>query len=329
MSANGERLHVLVSGAGGFIGGKLVRALLDEGHAVRALVRRAPQQLPHGVEPFEGDLSRPESLIGIEERIDAVVHCAGLLGKWGTHESALRAVNVEGSLNLLRRFQGGRLSRFVHLSAGGVTGPLRERAVDESYACRPATAYERSKLCAERAVLELGAELSIPATVVRPTFTYGPGDPHKLPLFRAVQRGRLAFIGDGESVFHPVHCADLVRGLRLALARARTGEVYIVGGERPVTKNEFVQAICDALGVKRPRWRVPRAAAWAAASALEPLGRALGFEPILTRSRVMMMGDNFGYRIDKARRELGYEPRIDLPSGIRQTVEAYRGLGWL
>jgi nucleoside-diphosphate-sugar epimerase len=297
---------------------------------VRALVRdRARWAAPAGVEAFEGDLLRPQSLVGVESGIDTVVHCAGLLGKWGTAEEQLHAVNVGGTLQLLERFAARELGCFVHLSAGGVTGPTPFQAVDERYDCRPSTAYERTKLEAERRLLARARELRLPALVLRPTFTYGPGDPHKLALFRAVLRGRYVFIGDGRSVNHPVYVDDLVRGILLALERAEPGEVYILGGERPVTKRELIDTIADCLGVARPRLGVPRWIAAALAVPLEGAGRLFGFEPLLTRSRVMMMADNFGYSIDKARRALGYEPRTTLQEGIAKTINSYRESGQL
>jgi dihydroflavonol-4-reductase len=159
----------LVTGVTGFIGSRLAAALVRDGYAVRGLVR-GTADLPAGVEPFRGDLLDPSSLAGVERGVDVVVHCASLLGKWGTDERLLRDVNVRGAVGLLERFGGLPLRRYVHLSAGGVTGPLRERAVDESYPCRPATAYERTKYEAERRVLERSAVLGVPALVVRPTF---------------------------------------------------------------------------------------------------------------------------------------------------------------
>ncbi len=324
------RRKVLVTGATGFIGGYLVRALCEAGYPVRALVRneaRAPTA--PGVELYTGDLLRPDSLVGIEQGVEVVVHCASILGKWGTPNALLHDVNVQGSINLLARFEGIALRRYVHLSAGGVTGPVRQGFVDETYVCKPATPYEKTKLLAEQQVLKLSRRMGIPATVVRPTFTYGPGDPHKIGLFRAVKTGRYAFIGDGESVNHPVFVEDLVSGIRLVLDKGRTGEVYIIGGERPVTKRELVDTIADTLGVKRPTLRIPRWLAVAVAWKLEALGRLLRFEPILTRSRVMMMADNFGYSIAKARDELGYAPQTDLGQGIAMTIRSYREAGLL
>jgi len=322
--------RILVTGGTGFIGGNLVRTLLGEGRTVRALVRDPARAADiEGAELFRGDLLDPESLVGIERDVDVVVHCAGILGKWGTPRSRLRAVNVQGTLALLERFRDSGLHRFVHLSAGGVSGPLRREAVDETYRCRPATPYEKTKLMAERKVLENSGPWNIPAVVLRPTFTYGPGDPHKVALFRAVRRGRYGYIGGGWSVNHPVYIDDLIRGILLAIERGRPGEVYIIGGERPTTKRQLVSAIADALNVKKPKLSVPRWIATLAAWKLELLGRVLRFEPILTRSRVMMMADNFGYSIEKARRELEYEPKTSLRRGIDMTVGSYMESGLL
>jgi dihydroflavonol-4-reductase len=325
--------NALVTGATGFIGGYLVRALRQAGYGVRALVRDGTRlgglDGLDGIEPFEGDLLEPESLVGVERDIHVVVHCAGILGKWGTPARRLHDLNVGGSVELLKRFRNADLRRFIHLSAGGVTGPLKQRSVDETYACRPATAYERTKLLAERRMLELSEQTDTPMVVLRPTFTYGPGDPHKIALFRAVKRGRYAFVGGGESVNHPVFVEDVVRGILLAIERGRPGQVYIIGGERPVTKRELVHAIADVLGVRRPTLSIPRWIAALAAWKLELLGRLLRFEPILTRSRVMMMADNFGYSIAKAREELGYAPRTGLREGIEITVRHFVEAGLL
>ncbi len=322
--------RILVTGATGFIGGRIVEEADARGLTVRLLVRDpARYRGPAGVELFRGDLLEPDSLTGIEEDVDQVVHAAGVLGKWGTGDELVTRVNVDGAVALLERFADRPQVRYVHLSAGGVTGPVPTRQVDESYACRPATPYEQTKLRGETNVLARARKLGIHATVVRPTFTYGPGDPHKRALFRAVQRRRMLLIDGGRSVLHPVYIDDAVAGIFLAIDRGAAGEVYIVGGARPVTKRELLETIAEAVGVAPPRLSLPRWLLWPAASVLETIGRVGGFEPVLTRGRVMMMGDNFGYSIEKARRDLGYEPAVPLAEGIRRTVEAFRAEGYL
>ncbi len=321
---------VLVTGATGFIGSRLVQALVARGDRVRALVRdRANAGQLGGAELFIGDLLDPSSLAGIESGVNRVIHAASLLGKWGTDPELLRALNVDAAVALLERCAGSGIERYVHLSAGGVTGPLSGTTADETSPCRPATDYERTKYEGERRVLARAVERGLPVVVVRPTFTYGPGDPHKLPLFRAVLRGRYVFIGGGRSVNHPAYIDDVVTGILLALDRGASRELYIIGGAAPATKRELVRAIATALGVSVPRLSIPTWIARLAAPPFETLGRTCGFEPMLTRSRVMMMADNFGYSIAKARRELAYEPRMPLEEGIARTVAAYRAAGLL
>lgn len=315
---------VLVTGATGFIGSNLVSSLLGQNYNVRVLVRnRYLTEKTEGVEVFEGDLTDFQSLSGIEDQADIVIHCAGVMGKWGVSEDNLYRVNVEGSLNLLKKFSNTPISLFIHLSAGGVTGPVKGDVADETSVCMPVTPYEKSKFLGEKKVLELSKEMNIPVVVLRPTFTYGPGDPHKTALFRAVKKGKFAFIGNGKSLNTPVYIDDLINGIILAIKKGQAGETYIIGGKSPVTKLELIYTISDELGVRRPRIMIPRWFAWLVASCFEILGRIFQSEPIITRSRVVMMADNFGYSIEKAKKELMYEPKTDLKEGIGKTVQSY------
>ena len=315
-----------MTGGSGFIGGRLACALLDAGLRVRVL-SRAPSQLAGRAAPeiFIGDLRDEASLAGIEEGVTHVFHAAALLGTWGTPDADLVEVNVRGTARLLARFSSSSsLRQFVHVSAGGVTGPMDHVPADEETPCRPVTAYERTKYEAELLALSRAADMGIPLVVARPTFTYGPGDPHKLPLFRAVRRGHMVFLDGGMSVNHPAYIDDVIEGLLLVSSRGRNRDVYIIGGTRPVSKREFVFAIADALGAPRPRVSIPSWAARPAARGMEALGSVLGFEPILTTSRVLMMSGNFGYSIEKAVREVGFLPRTDITKGIHDTVDYYR-----
>lgn len=322
--------RVLVTGATGFIGARLVRALVSAGAWVRAAGRDPARVAGLGAaEVFRCDLTDPGSLAGIEAGIDVAIHCAGALGAWGVGEQEQVRVNVIGTRNLLDRVARAGRVRFLHLSAGGVTGPVGARLADEEQPCFPATVYERTKLAGEREVLARARAGNLPAVVLRPTFTYGPGDRHKLALFRAVQRGRFAFVDEGRSLVHPVFVDDLISGILLSIDRARAGQIYLLGGPRPVTQRELVQTIAGALGVAAPRLSVPGWLARAAAPLFELLGRSLGFAPALTRSRVLMMAGGYGYRIDKAVRELGYQPATQLAEGIALVVGDYRARGLL
>jgi nucleoside-diphosphate-sugar epimerase len=324
-------MRVLVTGATGFIGRCLVNRLLSQGYEVRALVRGTSslQDLNAGAERAIGDLTDPESLRQVLQGVDLVYNCAGSLGTWGVKEEKLHTVNVTGVRNLLAACLASSVQHIIHLSTGGVTGPVPYDPVDETYACHPSTPYERTKWQGEQVAVEMARTHHLPLTVVRPTFTYGPGDLHKLPLFRAVRKGLFAFVGSGASTIHPVYIDDLLDGLELCAAKAPQGAVYIIGGEKPVSKRELIGLIAARINVPPPRIHLPVMPTMGVAFALEMVGSVLHFEPPLTRSRVLMFSKNWGYSIAKARKELGYCPRFSLDKGIRQTVRWYQEKGYL
>lgn len=325
-------MNVLVTGATGFIGGKLVDKLKGEGHSVRVLVRPGREgrfRPSNGIEVHPGDLGEPESLNEATRGIHVVVHSAGALGKWDVPVQEMARINVTGTRHLMRASLDQGVSHFVHLSAGGVSGPMPPTPADETVVCHPKTPYERTKLEGENAVLEFHRREKLPVTVLRPTFTYGPGDLHKLPIFRAVWSGRLALIGNGESLIHPVYVDDLLQGIGRAMEKEGQGEIYLIGGPRPVTKRELLDTIASSLDVRRNWWKIPRHLAFFLALAAEGAGKIVKKTPPLTRGRVLMMGWSFGYRIDKAKEKLDYSPQTDLAQGIAQTAAWYRENGHL
>ena len=325
-------MKVLITGATGYIGSHLVNRALSLGHEVKVLVRETShyQSLKaNNVELVIGDLADNQALKSACSNVDVIYHAAGLLGKWGTSDQQIYQVNVEGVRNLIEACLDTSFQHFIHISAGGVTGPVRSGVADESYECKPSTAYEKTKLQGEQLALKMADKYGVPLSAVRPTFTYGPGDPHKLALFKMVKRRMFVFIGNGESTNHPVYIDDLIDGIELVAKQQPKGEVYIIGGERPVTKRELIYTIADVLEVPRPRIHVPTALASLTARIFEATGKVLKFEPPLTSSRIVMMTENWGMSIEKARREVGYTPKITLLEGIRRTVGWYQRNNYL
>lgn len=324
--------RLLITGATGYIGGQLARYYHQQGQILHLMVRHPanlPPDLQGAGEIVVADLTQPQTLADAIQGVDYIIHAAGLLGRWGTPYKTLQKVNVQGSLNLVRAAEQAQVKRLIHLSAGGVTGPLKSEFVDESYPPKPSTDYERTKWEGEEAVLKIARQENVNLLALRPTFTYGPGDPHKLSLFRALQKQRFAFLGDGLSTIHPVYIDDLIAGIDLALKSEVKGSAIIIGGAKPVTKRELVFSIADVLGVRRPIIHLPVWLGESLARGCELAASLLGFEPPLTRSRVLMLSRNWGYSIAKAQQVLGYQPHVDLSEGLRRTVIWYREHGWL
>jgi dihydroflavonol-4-reductase len=324
--------NILITGATGFIGSKLAEYYIRKEKNVNLFVRD-----PSKVDPLikkschieTGDITRLETLNNTFKNIDAAIHCAGMMGHWGNTYQQLYDVNVEGSLNIIKAAYNAGVKRLIHLSAGGVTGPVGPDIADESFPPAPFTAYEQTKWKAEQEVLGFAQKKNLNLLVIRPTFTYGPGDPHKLDLFKAVKKKMLVFIGNGNSTVHPVYIDDLVKGINLGMASDLKQKSIIIGGESPVTIKEFLYGMADALGVSRPVIKLPITVAQIIAIVCEISAAVLKFNPPLTRSRVLALSRNWGYSINRARTELGYEPQVNLPEGLKRTVTWYLEKGWL
>jgi nucleoside-diphosphate-sugar epimerase len=166
--------------------------------------------------------------------------------------------------------------------------------------------------------------------VVRPGAIYGPGETRLLKLFRAIARGRYAIVGSGEAFYHPVYIDDLVDGFLLALECPRAvGEAFIVAGPRYVTQRELATTIASHTGGRVLPFRIPAAPLQWAGAVVEAVCVPLGIEPPLHRRRVDFWTKSRAFSIAKARRMLGYAPRVDVDEGVARTAEWYRQAGWL
>jgi nucleoside-diphosphate-sugar epimerase len=328
MNVAGAR--VCVTGATGFLGGALVRALATAGAEVHALRRRGSEagSLDGTVTWHEGDVTERGSLARFLEGARVVVHAAGRLGEPGLPEAAYRATNVEGTRNVLAAaLAAGDRPRVLHLSSSGVLGPTANPAGEDA-PYRPTNPYERSKVEAE-GVARAFASRGLDVVVARPGFVYGPGDRHVLGLFRAIARRRFFLIDGGRRRCQPTFVEDAVAGMLACLARGRAGEAYHLVGPRAVSFRELAATLAAALGVRPPRASLPQPAALLAALALELAGRALRRRPPLGRTAVAFFSEDRLVSCEKAARELGWTPARDVTDGAARTVTWYRERRWL
>jgi len=323
---------VFVTGATGFLGGHLARTLARRGCPVRALVRRADRTTvgaEPGIELIEGDLTRLEDVLAASAGCSAFYHIAALYRSAKEPDSAFREVNVGGTANVLEAARRHRPDRVVHCSTVGVHGDVAEIPADENSPFRPHDVYQRTKLEGELLAREAAGE-GMPVTVFRPAAIYGPGDTRFLKLFKSVNSGRFRMFGSGEVLYHMTYVTDLVAGIILCGENpAAAGQTYILAGPRYTTINELVAAVARAVGRTVPRGRLPLGPLRFAARACELICRPLGIEPPLHRRRLDFFTVNRAFSIEKARRELGYRPRVDILEGCRLTAEWYRDNGLL
>jgi nucleoside-diphosphate-sugar epimerase len=324
---------VLVTGGTGFTGGHLCLKLAKLGHRVRT-VARAPEKAgalaKAGVEVVRGDLKDRDSLVSAARDCEIVYHIAALYRQEGVPDSEFRAVNVEGTVNVLEAALARGARRFVHCSTVGVHGHVSRIPSDESAPFNPGDIYQETKVEGEKRAREFFRTRGLPGVVFRPTGIYGPGDMRFLKLFRHINSGRFRMIGSGGVFYHLTYVDDLTDGIILCGTRpGAVGGVYILGGERYVTLRELTDTIAEALGVTVSRVRIPFAPVYAAAFLCEKVCRPLGIEPPIFRRRVDFFRKDRAFDISKARRELGYAPRVDVREGIRRTAGWYREQGLL
>lgn len=318
---------VLVTGATGFVGRHVVRALHERGDRVRVLTRASSNLAPiEGAydERFIGDLSRPETLAGVCDGVDAVIHSAcAVAGTFDAGRSALdafMAVNRDGTANLAAEVAKHPGLRMVHVSSTAAMGTPAAPIVDETSPCDPKTPYQRSKRAAELALLDLHATAGLNVVIVRPCVIAGAGkDRSELrQLFRLVKRGVFPAIGRALNVQKPlIHIDDLVQALLLATERGEAGGIYLVNSGAPHTLGDIVRAAGQLAGVERTHIPVPVPVARAAATVFAAVQRfAPDWNPPLTHERIALFTADRRIDIGRARRELGYEPTRTAPRDI-------------
>jgi dihydroflavonol-4-reductase len=326
-------MQTFVTGASGFLGGHLALTLARRGDRVRALVRRPPAGGPLAGEPniefITGDLTRRDDVLRASEGCSRFYHIGALYRSAGEKDSVFYDVNVGGTENVLEAARRHGAERVVHCSTVGVHGDVEEFPADENSPFRPHDVYQRSKLEGELLARE-AAEKGLPVAVFRPAAIYGPGDTRFLKLFRTIHDGRFRMFGTGKVYYHMVYVSDLVDGAILCGEHpAAAGRAYILAGPRYTTIEELAAVVAESLGRPAPRGRLPLAPLRLAARACEALCRPLGLDPPLHRRRLDFFTVNRAFSIEKARRELGYEPKVDLAEGCRLTAGWYREQGLL
>jgi len=316
---------ILVTGGTGRIGKALIAKLLENGEKVRALVRDENRAmfLPRGVEAFYGDITKKETLSGALTGIDRVVHLAALVDYKAEYDN-IAAVNVQGTKNLLEACPTN-LKRFVYGSSVSVYGNRLERVpADEETSCSPSSNYGKSKLAAEKVALSYSKK--VPLTVLRFAVAYGKGfDEAYIPLLGALDKGKFPILGDGRNRIHFVHVNDAVNAIILALEKdVASGSTYNIAGPEALTQRETFALACRHLEADMPKTSAP---VWLARLKVwfdETLAALRGKKPKIIAEHIDTLVSDRAFSTEKAKKELGFEPKVKLDDGIKEMVAYYR-----
>jgi nucleoside-diphosphate-sugar epimerase len=318
-------MRVFVTGASGFIGRRLLPRLCADGHRVTALLLPAePPLRVDGVGIARGDITRADTLHGVLDGHDAVVHLAGAVGYGQTFERC-NAINRDGTAHVAAEAARVGARRFVHMSSVSVYGRVANVRITEDFPLRKiGDPYGDTKIDAEHIVGALAARGALDLTIVRPTVIYGPGDDKFLPrLADNLRSGRARIVGSGRNTVDLIHVDDAVDFLARGLTdRRAVGGVYNLTHPANPTWNEFVALVAETLGVPPPRRHLPYPVALVVAGLMQAWAAVRGGEPRLSPYMVRVIGRQYHYVTERAERELGFMPRIRLRDGIRDCLAA-------
>ncbi|HVD87111.1 MAG TPA: NAD-dependent epimerase/dehydratase family protein [Solirubrobacterales bacterium] len=321
-------MKVFVTGGSGFIGGEVVRQLRQRGDRVVCLLRspeKGAKLSELGCELVAGDLGNEKAIREGMEGCEAVIHAAAVyeVGIPASERAAMREANVGGTERVLGAALQARIPKVVYVSTVGVFGNTHGRIVDESYE-HPAkdftSAYEETKWEAHQVAKRLIAD-GLPCVIVQPGGVYGPGDTSSIgQLLDQFLAGKMPLMPFPELGICLSHVEDIAAGILLALDKGNAGEAYVISGPA-TTMREAIGVVADLSGRKPPRGAIPTPLMKAMIPIGPLVGKVMGQPPNLRELISSADGVTFWASYDKAKRELGYEPR-GLEEGFRALLEA-------
>jgi nucleoside-diphosphate-sugar epimerase len=327
-------MTILATGATGFLGSALITELVKRGQPVRILARderKAREQFGEAVTIIRGEITDVAQVRQAVEGVTTIYHLVGRLYHPSVPAELYRQTHVEGTRIILEACQGqSQLKRFVHCSTTGVHGITGKTPADEDAPFAPTNPYEATKLAGELLALEAHKEHGLPVSVVRPGLVYGPGDLHLLGFFTSIKKGRPCLIDGGKAMLHPIYIDDMTAAFLLAAEKSEAiGHSYNIAGGRAVTMRELSTAIAHAMGRELPWGDIPLWLANLASDIFSVIPGLQGENAPLTRSRVKFLTNSRVYSIERAKRDLGFSPRVDLEEGMKCTATWYQKHGYL
>ncbi len=327
-------MRVLVTGGTGFTGKALVKRLVDEGHEVVALDYKeglgTDELRQWGVEVVLGSVLEDEAVSRCMRGVEIVHHLAAAFRELDVPETHYYNVNVEGTRKVLEAAAKEGVRKFVYCSTCGVHGNVENPPADEDAPIRPADYYQRTKYLAEPIVREFH-EAGMHTSILRPAAIYGPGDPERFyMIFKRVSTGTFPMFGDGKTLYHPLYIDNLVDAFLLVMEPERgDGGTYLIADEEFVEIEDLVRRVAKALDVDLRIPHYPVGPLVVAGHVCEKVCKPLHIKPPIFPRRVDWFRQNRAFDIGRAKRELGYEPRVGLDEGLRRTAEWYREKGYL
>lgn len=327
-------MKILVTGGTGFTGKALVRRLLDEGHQVVALDYKEGLKTDElknwGAEVVIGSVTDKKLVEQCMEGVDVVHHLAAAFRELDVPNSYYHEVNVGGTRNALESAFRHKINKFIYCSTCGVHGNIDHPPGGEDAPIKPADYYQSTKYEAEPLVNEYFNK-GLKTVILRPAAIYGPGDPERFyMIFKRVAKGTFPMFGSGKTFYHPLYIDNLIDALMLAMEGDKgNGQAYLIADEDFLSIEELVRKVGRALDVDVSIKHYPIIPLIIAGNVFEKLCRPFKITPPIFPRRVDWYRQNRAFKIDNARKELGYRPKVGIDEGLKITAEWYKKEGYL
>ncbi len=327
-------MKILVTGGTGFTGKVLVKRLLDEGHQVVALDNKEglkTQELRDwGAEVVIGSVTDRKIVERCMDGVEIVHHLAAAFREMNVPDSYYKEVNVEGTRSVLEAAFAKKVKKFIYCSTCGVHGNIDNPPGGEDAPIHAADYYQQTKYEAEPIVNEFFKK-GMKTVILRPAAIYGPGDPERFfMIYKRVAKGTFPMFGDGRTFYHPLYIDNLIDAFMLSMGEGKgDGEAYLIADEEYIEIEELVRKIAKSLNVEIKIPHYPVVPVILIGHICEKICKPFRITPPIFPRRVDWYRQNRAFKIDKAKRDLGYQPKVGIDEGLRRTAEWYKKEGYI
>ena len=328
-------MRILVTGGTGFTGSALVKRLISEGHEVIALDYKEGIQCDTlrsmGAKVFIGSVTDKDKVEQCMNGVDIVHHLAAAFRELNVPESYYYDVNVNGTRIVLESAYRNGVKKFIYCSTCGVHGNIENPPADEDAPITPADYYQRTKYEAEPFVKEYNDKGMMKTVILRPAAIYGPGDPERFfMIFKRVAKGSFPMFGSGDTLYHPLYIDNLIDAFMLCMEPDKgNGREYLIADEEYYPILEIVKKVGQALNVPLKINHYPVTPVVIVGHIVEKVCKPFRITPPIFPRRVDWYRQNRAFDITRAKKELGYVPRIGLDEGLKRTGQWYKEKGYL
>jgi len=325
-------VKALVTGGGGFLGGAIVKALLDRGDSVRAIQRgNYPFLKELAVETIQGDLTQADDINTAASRCDVIFHVAAKAGVWGDYDDYYQA-NVIATKNVLQACRINNVNNLVYTSTPSVVfNGESEEGINESepYVENFFNAYQKTKAEAEQLVISANSA-DLKTVSLRPHLIWGPGDPHLVPrIISRAKSGRLRLVGNKNNKVDSCYIDNAVQAHLLAADCLLSngvcaGKIYFISNDEPISMSGLINKILSAANLPAVNKTLPENAAYIIGFVLEKIYGLLNIknEPIMTRFVARQLSTSHWFDLTAAKKDLGYQAHVSIDEGMKYLEES-------